>query len=70
MVKFSLPVYYHFGLMVKHSAFPFSYDLAFRIRPNGSVRFEIPPVFTLGQKIDKRRRVKTEFGKNQQQSVI
>ena len=38
MVKFGLPVFYHFGLMVKNSAFQFSYDPAFRIRPNGPVR--------------------------------
>ena len=39
MVKFGLLVFYHFGLMVKNSAFQFSYDSAFRIRPNGPVRF-------------------------------
>ena len=31
-------VFYHFGLMVKNSAFRFSYHLAFRIWPNGPVR--------------------------------
>ena len=45
MVKFGLPVFYHFGLMVKNSALQFSYDSAFRIRPNGPVRF-FPPVAT------------------------
>ena len=34
MVKFGLPVFLRFGLMVKNSAFWFSYDSAFRIRPN------------------------------------
>ena len=43
MVKFGLPVFYHFGLMVKNSAFQFSYDSAFRIRPNGPVRYEMDP---------------------------
>ena len=38
MVKFGLPVFLRFGLMVKNSALRFSYDSAFRIRPNGPVR--------------------------------
>ena len=39
MVKFGLPVFLRFGLMVKNSAFWFSYNSAFRIRPNGPVRW-------------------------------
>ena len=38
MVKFGLPVFLRFGLMVKNSAFRFSYDSVFQIRPNGPVR--------------------------------
>ena len=38
MVKFGLPVFLQFGFMVKNSAFRFSYDSAFQIRPNGPVR--------------------------------
>ena len=38
MVKFGLPVFLRFGLMVKNSALRFSYNSAFRIRPNGPVR--------------------------------
>ena len=37
MVKFGLPVFLRFGLMVKNSAYWFSYDSAFRIRPYGPV---------------------------------
>ena len=40
MVKFGLPIFYHFGLMVKNSAFRFSYDSAFWIRPNGPIRMD------------------------------
>ena len=39
MVKFGLTVFLRFGLMVKNSAFRFSYDSAFQIRPNCPVRF-------------------------------
>ena len=39
MVKFGLPVFLRFGLMVKYSFFRFSYDWTFRIWPNGPVRF-------------------------------
>ena len=38
MVKFGLPAFLRFGLMVKNSALRFSYNSAFRIRPNGPVR--------------------------------
>ena len=41
MVKFGLPVFYHFCLMVKSLAFRFSYDSAFRIRPNGPVHTRV-----------------------------
>ena len=36
-IQFGLPVFLRFGLMVNNSAFRFSYNSAFRIRPNGPV---------------------------------
>ena len=41
MVKLGLPVFLRFGLTVKNSAFRFSYNSAFRIWPNGPVRFSL-----------------------------
>ena len=46
MVKFGLPVFLRFGLMVKNSALRFSYNSAFRIRPNGPVRLVLLTYFS------------------------
>ena len=41
MVKFGLPVFYLFGLLVKNSAFWFSFYSAFRIWPSVPVRDKV-----------------------------
>ena len=46
MVKFGLPVILRFGLMVKKSAFRFSYNSAFRIWPNSPVRSVLHDMLT------------------------